>query len=338
MPAGSGGRLVLVTASMIQPWTGRLLAVGALLLGGVAALSASTPAQGRAEFTEVHMGVPVRLVVHAGDGAAARAAARAAYARIADLDAIMSDYRAESEVRRLADVRDGWTSVSPELFEVLARALEIAQVSDGVFDPTVGPLVALWREARREGRLPDMSRLARARARVGWRAIEMDSARRAVRLARDSMRLDLGGIAKGYILHEALGALRAQGVPRALIEAGGDLVLGEAPPGKSGWTVSIAGRDTLLSRVAVATSGPTEQFVEIDGVRYSHVIDVRTGLGARVEGVARIVTVIADNGATADAIATALSAAGGSAHQGLTSVPGVRLVLISDTPFPARRE
>lgn len=323
-------RLCRVSGSL----TARALA-GVWLLAGASPASA----QARAEFIEVHMGVPVRVVVHAVDDVVAREAARAAYARIAELDAIMSDYRAESEVRRVSGRGDGmrWHHVSGELFEVLALALAIARVSDGAFDPTVGPLVALWRDARRERRLPSADVLARARARVGWQAVELNSPRRAVRLTRDSMRLDLGGIAKGYILQAALEVLRRRGITSALLEAGGDLVLGAAPPGQDGWVVEIGGRDTVLSQVAVATSGPTEQYIEISGVRYSHVIDVRTGLGAAFGGTAQSITVIAEGGATADAVATALSVADRDRYQALRAFPGVRCVRIVETPFPAGR-
>jgi thiamine biosynthesis lipoprotein len=89
------------------------------------------------------------MVLHAADETRARAVARAAFARIATLDAMMSDYRPDSELRRLAERQREWTVVSAELFTVLARAVEIARATDGAFDPTVGPLVALWREARR---------------------------------------------------------------------------------------------------------------------------------------------------------------------------------------------
>jgi thiamine biosynthesis lipoprotein len=134
------------------------------------------------------------------------------------------------------------------------------------------------------------------------------------------MRIDLGGIAKGYILQDALAVLRRQGIPSAMIEAGGDLVVGDAPPGQAGWNVYVASGDaTMLKRAraltnaAVATSGGSEQFFEVKGVRYSHVIDPRTGLGVTGR---HIVTVIADNAALADAAATALSVLGpgNSAH------------------------
>jgi thiamine biosynthesis lipoprotein len=128
------------------------------------------------------------------------------------------------------------------------------------------------------------------------------------------MRLDLGGIAKGYILQEAMAVLVARGAPRAMVEAGGDIVVGDAPPGTPGWRIDVphadaafAARAASLKHAALSTSGATVQFVEIGGVRYSHVIDPRTGLGV-THGF--VTSVIARDGATADALATALGVLG----------------------------
>jgi len=286
------------------------------LLLGVSAivLASGADAQVRREFTAVHMGVPVRMVVHASSEGVAARAARAAFARIAELDDKMSDYRPQSEVRMLSQRPGDWQTVSPDLFAVLVRAEEVSRNSGGAFDVTLGPLVQLWRETRKTRQLPDPDVLSRARSRSGAPMFEVDIEHSAVRLWVPNMRLDLGGIAKGYILQEALNTLRANGVRAALLEAGGDVVVGDPPPGQSGWSVFVAGGDTAtlrrakaLSNVAVATSGGSEQFVEIGGVRYSHIIDPRTGLG--VSG-RHIVTVIADDGALADAAATALSVLG----------------------------
>src|SRR2546428_9765186 len=184
----------------------------------------------RREFAELHGGVAVRIELYAPDDAGARRAARAAYARIAELEDIRSDYRPESEVRRLAERPGSAVPVSEPLFTVLVRALQLARQSDGAFDPTVGPFVALWRRARRTGRLPTPVELDSAAQRVGWRKVRADSAARSIRLDSADMRLDLGGIAKGYILDQALLVLGRHGVRRALIQAGGDIVAGETPP------------------------------------------------------------------------------------------------------------
>ena len=263
------------------------------------------------EFTEVHMGLPVRLVLHAGDQRTAEAAARAAFARIASLDRMMSDYRPDSELRHIDAQVGNFVPVSPELLAVISRALQISRATNGAFDPTIAPLVALWRESRSTGRLPEPSRLAAARALVGWQQVEIDTKRSAVRLPRPGMRLDLGGVAKGYILQEALRTLRDRGVPRALVAAGGDIVVGDAPPGRPGWRVDTPGSDpafvaraSRLTNAALATSGSSQQFVDIDGVRYSHIVDPRTGLGVTTGREARV---IAADAALADGLATALT-------------------------------
>ncbi|PYP49876.1 MAG: hypothetical protein DMD45_12985 [Gemmatimonadetes bacterium] len=271
-----------------------------------AALSARpAPAQAvRRQYAELHMGVAARIVLYAPDDATARRAARAAYARMALLEDVMSDYRPESEVRRLAARAGAAIPVSGDLFVVLARAVDLWRRSDGAFDATVGPFVELWRAARRTGRLPQRAELDAAARRVGSDKVHLDSVARTVRLDAPGMRIDLGGIAKGYILDRALDALRAQGVTRALLEAGGDIVLGDAPPGRRGWRIALPEGDTILANHAVSTSGDTEQFVIIGGVRYSHVIDPRTGMGLTSR---REATVVAPDGVTADGLATALT-------------------------------
>jgi thiamine biosynthesis lipoprotein len=281
---------------------GRILAA----VTAVALASGAAAQDTRREYVELHMGMAVRVVLYAPDDPTARRAARAAYARIAELEDVMSDYRAESEVRRLAARVGAAVPVSDDLFVVLARALDLWRKSDGAFDPTVGPFVELWRAARRTGRLPRRGELDSAAARVGSDKVHLDSVARTVRLDVPGMRLDLGGIAKGYILDRALAALGQQGVTRALLEAGGDIVMGDAPPGRAGggWRIAIPGGDTTLANSAVSTSGDTEQFVIIGGVRYSHVVDPRTGMGLTSR---REATVVARDGITADGIATALT-------------------------------
>jgi thiamine biosynthesis lipoprotein len=271
-------------------------------------------AQVRHEYSEVHMGMAVRIVLHAPDDRAARAGARAAFDRIATLERILTDYRPQSELRRLQERTRQWVPVSAELFAVLDRALDLARATDGAFDPTVGPLVGLWRAARTSGRLPGPAPLDSARALVGWRHLALDTTRRAARLALPGMRLDLGAVAKGFILQDALRVLRERGLRSALLEAGGDIVVGDAPPGRDGWRIETPGADhafaaraAALVNAALATSGPAAQFVEIEGVRYSHVVDPRTGLGLTNGITARV---IAPDAATADALATAFSVLG----------------------------
>ena len=273
---------------------------------------AQTPLD-RFEYSQRLMGVQVRVVLYAPNEAAAMEAARAAFARIADLEDVMSDYRPASELMWLAAQSGGPpVPVSADLFAVLAQAQHLAAISDGAFDVTVGPYVKLWRQARRDGRLPPPTARAAAATNVGWEHVRLDSARQAIQLLAPSMQLDLGGIAKGYAADEALKALQDYGIDRALVEIGGDIVVSGPPPDRDGWRIRIEnaapGRpDTTLTHAAISSSGDTEQFVEIGGRRYSHVVDPRTGLGLT----SRIaVTVIAPNGTLSDGIATLLSVFG----------------------------
>jgi len=261
------------------------------------------------------MGMPVRIVLYAPAEPAARRAAGSAFARIAALDAAMSDYRADSEIRAVARLAPSAVPVSRDVFRVVSRAIEIARDTGGAFDPTVAPLVALWRDARATGRLPARAALQAARALTGWRRVALDAAHQTIRLPVPGMRMDLGGVAKGYILQEALATLRAEGAPAALLEAGGDIVVGDAPPGRAGWRIEGDPKRPqrslfdLIAHAAIATSGPSAQFVEIGGVRYSHVIDPRTGDALTTATTAHV---IAPDGATADALATAATVLGPS--------------------------
>ncbi len=280
----------------------------------------------RYEFERPQMGLPFRIVLYATDGHAATNAAEAAWKRIAELNSILSDYEEQSELSRLSRTAGSGRAIpiGPDLWRVLVRSQEMSRASGGAFDVTVGPLVQLWRRARRQRALPEPDRITAARAAVGWRWVELRYPTRSVRLVAPGMRLDLGAIAKGYALDEALAVLRHQGISRALVSGGGDMVVGEAPPGEPGWKVVVApldspgappARTVWLRWASLCTSGDVFQHVEIGGVRYSHIVDPRTGIGLTDHS---LVTVIARRGIAADALSTAVSVLG--------PVAGIRLV------------
>jgi thiamine biosynthesis lipoprotein len=266
------------------------------------------------EFIRPEMGTVFHIALYAPDSAAARSGADAAFARVEQLNSIFSDYDDKSELSRLSQQTNGGPmseplTVSDDLWRVLAKSKEISEHSDGMFDVTVGPFVRLWRRSRALEELPTEQRLEEARKSVGWRFMELDPATHGVRLAAAHMRLDLGGIAKGYAAEEALHVLASHGLQRALVGAAGDIAAGDAPPGKSGWTIAFQNPGTPegtngvyveLRNQRVSTSGDTYRFVEIDGKRYSHIIDPATGLGQtrRIEA-----SVISSDGMTADAYA-----------------------------------
>jgi thiamine biosynthesis lipoprotein ApbE/S1-C subfamily serine protease len=282
------------------------------LLLAVTTCRADGPALQKHEFRETHMGAEVKLVLYTIDDATARRASRAAFDRVGALDKTLSDYDPESELMRLCDRAGGPpVPVSADLFEVLERSQEMSRRSGGAFDITVGPVVRLWRRARRQRKLPDPELLAKARELVDYRNVVLDRATRSVRLIRTGMKLDLGGIAKGHAASEAIAVLKKQGVQRALAALAGDIAVGEPPPGEADWSIGIAAlenpdgppaRYLHLANAAVSTAGDTERFVEIGGVRYSHIVDPETGVGV-VERAS--VTVVAPDGATADSLDTA---------------------------------
>jgi thiamine biosynthesis lipoprotein len=267
----------------------------------------------RFEATEPHMGTLFTIKLYASDDAAAQAAFRAAFARIKEMDDALSDYNPNSEL--MAVCRQACRNpvrVSPTLFHVLEASQLLAKQTGGAFDVTLGPLIRLWRQARKNGQLPAPQDLERAAQLCGYRKLVLDSGRSTVFLQSADMQLDLGAIAKGYAADEALKLLRERGVYSALVAASGDLAIGDAPPGEQGWRVGIGSPDPsrefttvlVLANTAISTSGDTEQYAEIGGVHYSHIVDPKTRMGItdRIS-----VTVLAKKGINADSLATALS-------------------------------
>jgi thiamine biosynthesis lipoprotein len=294
----------------------------------------------RFEFVETHMGCSFNIVLYSTDEPSARSASKQAFARIAALDATLSDYQPESELSRLSLKAGGPpVSVSADLLDVLARSRSFYEKSGGVFDVTIGPVGRLWRRARRDRKLPDPQKMAEARALVGSNKMILDAGKHTVQLTKAGMKLDVGGIAKGYASQAAIEVLRSRGVVRALVAGAGDIVVSDPPPGTKGWTIGIAGLNpseagpetfVLLRNSAISTSGDAERFVVIDGHRYSHIINPVTGMG--VEDRASV-TVVAQDGATADALETSVYLLG--PERGLKlieEIPGAAAIYIRSTP------
>jgi thiamine biosynthesis lipoprotein len=266
----------------------------------------------RYAYEEPAMGTTFRILLYAPDEAAGAAAAADAFARIRALEAVFSDYDAASEARALAARGPGTYAASRELVELTALALEVGERSGGAFDVTVGPLTRLWRRAVRQGEVPDPERLAAARAAVGADKLAVDRAAGTLTLRAAGMRLDYGGIAKGYALDEALRALARRGIERALVDGGGDVACGAAPPGAAGWLVALdepaeldrPARAVLLAHGALATSGDRARGGDVGGVARSHLIDPRTG--AALDARPRRASAVAASGALADAAASTL--------------------------------
>ena len=282
------------------------------------------------------MGTRVRIILYARDETKATTASRAALARIARLDLVCSDYRNDSELTRFVEsAGQGMVEIDPDLYQIFLVSQQWATDTGGLFDVTMAPVIQLWRRARRIRELPDPARLATARslvgieklrltpasstyARSGKQASRKGTTRTEVPLAaldRPGMRIDLGGIAKGYAAQAAVSEMVRLGVNRTIVAIGGDIVAGEPPPGEAGWRVAVAPLDATaqpstylyLRNSAVSTSGDANQSVTIDGVRYSHIVDPRTGRGVIGH---HSVTVVSGDGAASDVLATTLSILG----------------------------
>lgn len=262
------------------------------------------------------MGSRFRISLYAPDAATAREAAQTAFRSAQAVNDLLSDYQNDSENLQLCALPHGLPHPVSEAFaEALGRSLDLAAQTGGAFDPTVGPVSQLWRRARM-GKPMDWKELERRQPAVGWQKVTLDRAARTVTLAVPGMRLDFGGIGKGWAADVALKVLRSKGLPHASVAASGDLAIGDPPPGKTGWTVGIESIDASggavtteveLHNCGLSTSGDTEQFLELEGKRYSHILDPHTGLALTER---RGVSVAAPNATLSDALATAFCVMG----------------------------
>ena len=272
-------------------------------------------AQQKFVFEKPEMGSPFTISIFANDSTKAAQAAARAFHCADSLNAIFSDYIDSSELNRLnaTSGQNRYVPVSAALFDILTYSMGAARLTAGSYDISMGPVVRLWRKARKEKVLPNADSLKKAMDKVGYQYIHLNEAQKSVWLEKEGMMLDLGGLGKGHVAKAALKVIQAAGFPSAMVNAGGKIVIGEAPPSKAGWRIGITIPEEkeelmphllLLKNTSVATSGDIYQHLDINGKRYSHIIDPKTGLGVTFQ---RNVTVIAKDGTVSDWLATACS-------------------------------
>ena len=269
----------------------------------------------RFSYSAIKMGSPFRIVLYAKDSSTADALAKASWQLVDSLNAIFSDYLPGSELNRLSATagKDSFVAVSAHLFKVLLHAEQAWKLTEGKFDITIGVLSHSWRRWRREKVFPVADSVILALHKKGFSKVVIDKKQKRVKLLQAGIQLDLGGIAAGYVAEEVIRFLTSKGVSAALANASGDIVCSGPPPGRPGWSIGInlPGKENdllpetiFLYGKSVSTSGDVFQYFEHRGKRYSHIIDPTTGYGVTHQ---RNVTVIADDGITADWLASACS-------------------------------
>ncbi|HEX5132471.1 MAG TPA: FAD:protein FMN transferase [Candidatus Krumholzibacteria bacterium] len=291
----------------------RIVAIAGLLALAALPGRAQTGAAPRPViFRTQTMGTWASLTLVTADSAAVSDVAYRSLLVLHRVDSLMSNWTTTSEVARINRVAgSGATPVHPEVAEVIGVAQTVTRESGGAFDITVEPLVRLWGFLDGTPHVPSQSEIDRARARVGPGKIHFDASAGTIRFERDDVRIDLGGIAKGYGVDQVASLLRAEHVTSALIDLSGNMVAIGGAVTHPGWNVGIrdpSGVYPMLGRIrlendAIATSGDYEQFVSADGKRYGHILDPRTGWSAHGLSSA---TVVAGAATLCDAWATAL--------------------------------
>ena len=236
-----------------------------------------------------HMGTKWHIALYSRTPEAANTAFERAWKLIGEIDSTLTNYSADSELNLLCNgaPHEAPVRVGEHLWTVMSAANALSKETDGAFDVTIGPVSKLWRRARKRKQMPDLEKLARARELVGAGFVRLVPETKSIQLLKPRMQIDLGGIAKGYAVDQAIEAITTAGIESALVNGGGDLRVSGSPPDKEAWTVEVANlmsdsrtpSRTPLVHAAIATSGDAWQFVLIDGKRYSHIIDPKTGLG-----------------------------------------------------------
>lgn len=260
------------------------------------------------------MGSPFNLILVSDDSTKATNFANASFALLDSFSHIYSDYDSTSELSRLStNAEKGFQFCSPALWDILMLSKLAYDNSLHAFDISIGPLSSFWRIQRKKHLFPDSVTIQETLNLVGLDKIQWNIPTHQILIPKKGMKLDLGGIAKGYVAQKVIDFLKSQGIVSALADAGGDIVMSNPAPNNNGWLVGVNIPETTddlmkkklsLSNYSVATSGDAYQYIEHNGRKYSHIIDPRSGYGVSFQ---RNVTVIAKDGTTADWLATACS-------------------------------
>lgn len=265
------------------------------------------------EFSEVHMGTLFRIVLYTESSEKAEAASRHAFDRVKELNKVFSDYLEDSELSQISEnAFNKELSVSDDMWHLLNLSDDFYQKSNGSFNAAMGPLTKLWRRAIRRQEMPEKSAILQALKYSHWEDVILNKKAKTVLLKKEKMRLDMGGIAKGFAIDEAYKTLVQHGISIALVDGGGDIMAGDPPPHQKAWHIKLTRdehvEDHFMSNEAIASSGAKYKSIEHQGKIFSHIIDPFTGYGISAP---KTVNVNAKSCVLADAAATALSVING---------------------------
>lgn len=258
-------------------------------------------AQSRFETYAQKFGSNIHLIYYAKDSFAAKIFQEKSLILIDSLNLVFSDYEPHSEVRRLSEklLDQECISVSTPLMNLLRISKEALDVTAGNFDAGLGRLTKLWRQQRKENEWPKKKEIKNTLQKSGLHNLQLDEYNQKVCKNGPVIELDFGGNAKGYIADQILQLANEMSINSILIDLGGDILCGNAPPESMGWKIEIEGLDQqlLLSNEAITSSGSTYQYQYHEGVKYSHILDPQTGYPIKA---LRKATVIADSAVAAD--------------------------------------
>lgn len=266
------------------------------------------------QYSTEKMGSPFNLVFAASDKATADEISKQCFKLVDSLVHIFSDYDSSSElnwINQHAGIAP--VIISSQMLNLLLISKQAYYKSEGAYTIAIGPLSSIWRNARKGKQFPHSNEVQIAKQLSDFTLIEIDSSKSRIYLPQKGMRLDVGGLGKGYIAQLVLNFLKANGIHQALVDAGGKIVMSEAIEPNKNWKIGInlsqskthiLDKNLMLNNCAVATSGDIYQFMYHEGKKYSHIINPQTGYGLNNT---RNVTVIAKDGAEADWLATACS-------------------------------
>jgi len=269
---------------------------------------------GKFSYSEMKMGSPFNLIIISADSNKANHLAQKSFELVDSLNHIFSNYDSSSELSKI-NASAGFLpyKMSAAMLDLVQKSEDAYVQSKGAYDISIGPLSALWRNARKAKLFPEAGTVLATKKLVGLNQVKINKHLGTIFLPTSGMQLDFGGIAKGYIAQWVIDYLKANGIQQALADAGGDIVMSGAPLNQKGWLVGVNVPETTddllskklaLSNCSVATSGDVYQYIENNGVKYSHIINPMTGYGVTN---LRNVTIIAKTGASADWLATACS-------------------------------